>query len=513
MPLLPVLHGPASSKKNSSANSSPRLSPHDEQQQHHQHRATLSSRPLLKKYHSSPIAPSFKSLASASASASSGSGSGSSTPKLAHSRQGSGSNLAIFSSPKEHPKPRAPPPPPPQIQMSFNIESPPLVLYGTPQESTGALLSGLFQLHVLNTSVAMKKAHLAVVQKVTSKKQVPTNPHGTNSHHHTPHRCTGCATATSELARWDVLPGPTTLPKQTHGYPFSHLLPGSLPASANNSLFSVEYFLVAEAHFEDASLPPHVLSKPLKISRSIVRSADRNSVRVFPPTALTASVSIPSVVYPNSQFSFEMALEGISLGSSNNANNGKTRWRMRKINWRVDEVMKMKPHACATHNPDGDKPVAQETRTIGSGEFKTGWKTDFSDKGRIDLSGFDISTHAANVCCNIDDPTLGLSVNHLLVVELVVAEETITQKSASRQAVPTGAARVLRMQFNLVITERSGLGIAWDDEVPPTYADVPLSPPEYNEISSLPNVEDVSPDTYATGYVEGINERLALSQL
>lgn len=502
MPLLPVLHGPASSKKNSSANSSPRLGPHDEQHQH-----SKASRPLLKKYHSSPIAPSFKSLATAS----NGSSSGSNTPKLVHSRQGSGSNLAIFS-PKDHPKPRAPPPPPPQIQMSFNIESPPLVLYGSPRESTGALLSGLFQLHVLNSSVAMKKAHLAVVQKVTSKKQIPTNPHSTNSHHHTPHQCKECAVSTTELARWDVLPNSTTLPKQTHGYPFSHLLPGSLPASANNSLFSVEYFLVAEAQFEDSALQPQILSKPLKISRSIVRSADRNSVRVFPPTALTASVSIPSVVYPNSQFSFEMALDGISLGSGN-TNNGKTRWRMRKINWRVDEVMKMKPHTCKTHNPNGDKAVAQETRTIGSGEFKTGWKTDFSDKGRIDLSGFDISTHAANVCCNIDDPTLGLTVNHLLVVELVVAEETITQKSASRQAVPTGAARVLRMQFNLMITERSGLGIAWDDEVPPTYADVPFSPPEYNEISSLPNVEDVSPDTYATGYVEGINERLALSQL
>lgn len=48
--------------------------------------------------------------------------------------------------------------------------------------------------------------------------------------------------------------------------------------------------------------------------------------------------------------------------------------------------------------------------------------------------------------------------------------------------VPTGAARVLRMQFKLPITERSGLGIAWDDEVPPTYEDVSnLSPPTYND--------------------------------
>lgn len=50
--------------------------------------------------------------------------------------------------------------------------------------------------------------------------------------------------------------------------------------------------------------------------------------------------------------------------------------------------------------------------------------------------------------------------------------------------VPTGAARVLRMQFKLPITERSGLGIAWDDEVPPTYEDVrTLSPPNYQDQS------------------------------
>lgn len=43
---------------------------------------------------------------------------------------------------------------------------------------------------------------------------------------------------------------------------------------------------------------------------------------------------------------------------------------------------------------------------------------------------------------------------------------------------------MLRMQFKLPITERSGLGIAWDDEVPPTYEDVrTLSPPNYQDQS------------------------------
>lgn len=77
----------------------------------------------------------------------------------------------------------------------------------------------------------------------------------------------------------------------------------------------------------------------------------------------------------------------------------------------------------------------------------------------------------------------------------------------SKQVMPTGAARVLRMQFSLVMTERSGLGIAWDDEVPPVYADVPLSPPEYQNVAKLPAIEDVMLDSNEE-YSSGINARL-----
>lgn len=50
-------------------------------------------------------------------------------------------------------------------------------------------------------------------------------------------------------------------------------------------------------------------------------------------------------------------------------------------------------------------------------------------------------------------------------------------------SVPTGAARVLRMQFRLTVTERSGLGISWDEEVPPIYQDVELLSPPCYELS------------------------------
>ena len=65
-----------------------------------------------------------------------------------------------------------------------------------------------------------------------------------------------------------------------------------------------------------------------------------------------------------------------------------------------------------------------------------------------------------------------------MILELVIAEEWAPNKKPE-QSTPTGAARVLRTQFNLNVTERAGMGLSWDDEMPPMYEDVPASPPHY----------------------------------
>lgn len=85
------------------------------------------------------------------------------------------------------------------------------------------------------------------------------------------------------------------------------------------------------------------------------------------------------------------------------------------------------------------------------------------------------SNHRAT--CDVDSPA-GIEVKHNLVIELIVAEEFCPNKNISI-VTPTGAARVLRMQFGLVVTERGGMGISWDEEMPPVYEDVPPSPPGY----------------------------------
>ncbi|CAI8506648.1 unnamed protein product [Pichia kudriavzevii] len=235
----------------------------------------------------------------------------------------------------------------------------------------------------------------------------------------------------------------------------------------------------------------------------------------------------------------------------------------------------------------------EEIKTIASGELKSGWKSDFSGNGRIELvvnislmdlvsmginhisryspiinsseaNNFNIDKSDCNCAIDIDDPKLGISVTHNLIIEIVIGEELMQPKttvnvpqrgrssathvsanstaaivtgnisqtrmrptsrtaqqapssvpdseSQSRrtalsaedfpddrvgpdpingnksdaynnlQGVATGVARVLRMQFKVILSERSGLGVSFDDEVPPTYHSVgALSPPAYTE--------------------------------
>lgn len=626
------------------------------------------------------------------------------------------------------------------LELSLDLESPPVILYGPPNESSGSLISG--QLHIeipkdsfihqspasgtssvggnsstrpsnkrthsasalhatlsstlsnLNLSpshsrdvspvhsnnnsytnlaglmnvkdhVLVNSVQLSLVQKITYAKPFlpPSN---------TLANCSSCKKKSTELARWDILTQAHNLPIGKHSYPFSHLLPGNLPATTtlgSSSLTSIKYEMVAICSYNNHSNHQSMIkiTLPLNISRSILRGPDRNSLRVFPPTDVTATAVLPNVVYPKSSFALELKLDGVASNDR--------RWRMRRVGWRIEENIKIRANACINHkaklrvveehtrkNQLANKPAtvkrnqqsgpttsvsvsntpnlspnltpsqsnanltatattpandaiaptnsnddiasihttnpnlhpsdhaneeirqqqqstqqqqqqkakdeyalySDETRTVASGDLRNGWKSDFSGKGKIeliaDISCFNLTSaagphlthvsskepldtqhphHHANVSCDIDDPILGVTVNHVLIVEVVVAEELLQNSSSnslsattshkdsnkdknsdgtkpdqrlaelspmfanhikptqtsdslhstrSNQShhqqqigVPTGAARVLRMQFKLIVTERSGLGIAWDDEVPPTYEDVSaLSPPTYD---------------------------------
>ncbi|CEP64000.1 Ldb19p LALA0_S09e07360g [Lachancea lanzarotensis] len=619
------------------------------------------------------------------------------------------------------------------VELLVNIESPPCVLYGSVTESTGALLSGLLTLRVrhpndvvsasesltpvsshgrskksgtsLNalthtfSNLSMKNSTISPVESAKSAK-IPSLHYSTVSVQSvsislvqkvrfakpfvadcpTIKECNDCCRKVTELARWDVLTKETEIPLGDHVYPFSHLIPGSVPATVAigiDSKSEVKYELVAVASYKSVrtdqssvNFKPKVLLRlPVPVTRSIIRGPDRNLLRIFPPTDLVATAVLPNTIYPKSTFPLELKIDGISSVDR--------RWRMRRLNWKIEEKSRVRLNACDVHKsklkqlekevaesesrkkatktkpvkrshdaapqittsvctledalsssdaPDDanavDQPATEQEqeeednasddnslihpsdhalrqervaeqqrlktemlrqqlpqgtalftealRTIAHGEVKNGWKSDFSGKGKVELvteincmglnSGVanpitrvssshtmpDASPLPVTVACDVEDPKLGIYVQHLLVLEVIVAEEMLqyangqplhaepnsssvatpvttsvdprlaelspmvasrnmsatalasersgppdltptTSNSAPRSAtnhrvvgVPTGAARVLRMQFRQTITERSGLGIAWDDEVPPTYQDVRLlSPPSY----------------------------------
>lgn len=354
--------------------------------------------------------------------------------------------------------------------LDLQVESPPNFFYGNTQTSTGALFSGLLRMAVPPTGVTLDIFQMRLVAIIKAKRPVAAG-------------CADCEEKSTELFKWMFIREPKTLPAGTHTFPFSYLLPGHLPASTFGHLGVLEYYLCAKAVTRTGENV--ILRRPLPLYRALPPLPEKNSLRIFPPTNITAHVSLSPVVHPIGDFPVLMRLVGVT---DNRQKDVQTRWRLRKLAWRVEETEKMISPACARHAHKvggvGKGMAHEEVRVLGHGELKEGWKTDFAD-GSIELEFKARSMASADErpLCDVESPT-GLAVTHALVVELVVAEEWAPTKRPN-QATPTGAARVLRMQFQLVITERSGMGISWDEEQPPTYDDVPDSPPLYQSASRV----------------------------
>ncbi|KAJ5690168.1 hypothetical protein N7462_004560 [Penicillium macrosclerotiorum] len=362
----------------------------------------------------------------------------------------------------------------PNAKLDVLIESPPLVCYGNPATSTGALFSGRLRVTIAETvnEVTLSQFDVRLISKTTTKKPV--------SNH-----CPNCATRTDELTRWNFITDDLHLKSGEHDFPFSYLFPGNLPASCDGSLGKVEYFLMA--HAQSNAGEEFSLKLPLNVRRALIPGNDKSSIRIFPPTNLTGRIVLPSVVHPIGKFPVEMTLSGVV----DKGDETQTRWRLRKMMWRIEEHQKIVSLACQKHahkiGGENKGVQHQETRIIGHNEEKTGWKTDFDTAGGEITMLFDASINpTTNPVCDMEAPG-GLEVKHNLVIELIVAEEFCPNRN-TRLITPTGAARVLRMQFNLNVTERSGLGISWDEEMPPVYEDVPASPPGYTKLDDSSSV-------------------------
>jgi len=318
---------------------------------------------------------------------------------------------------------------------------------------------------------------------------------------------------TSELKSWDFAKEHLHLKQGHHPFPFSYLFAGHLPATTHAPLVTVEYHLSAVA--KTATGETLTFGKPVHLSRSVLPGNDKHSLRVFPPTNLTASVNINPVIHPIGDFPVTLHLTGITTKQKESH----TRWRLRKLNWRIEERQKMISPACSKHagklGGEGKGILHEDVRSIGEGDVeysKNPWKCDF-DAGEIDSEFNCAVNHTRNPACDVEAQN-GLSITHSLILEMVVAEEW-TPKGKPNQITPTGAARILRTQFHVLLTERAGLGISWDEETPPIYEDVPASPPAYAKMTDFDLVEidglvedfHLDPNTGAHGTVAPTSSR------
>ena len=267
------------------------------------------------------------------------------------------------------------------ILITVAIESPPVTLFGSPADSSGAFFSGTLILDIFMDNnggkdkqvkpvrsnpqdaaaslepmisvsqlsptqltqdyVIVKKVSLHLIQTVKyGKPFVPDSS--------TLQNCANCTKKVTELAHWDILSKKTAFAKgSSHSCPFSHVIPGSIPPSTILSNFntSIKYELICLATFVDSKTGKDQLinlAQPIKISRSILREQDRNSTRIFPPTDVTSTAVIPNVMYPRSSFPVEIRMDHVSTP--------KRRWRMRKLNWRLEECVCVKTNHCDQHN-------------------------------------------------------------------------------------------------------------------------------------------------------------------
>lgn len=358
--------------------------------------------------------------------------------------------------------PRSPLPPKP-VTLALLMESPPALFIDPPSQSSGALISGRLQVTPALADVAMTSIIMYLEATTTIKRPVTD-------------RCRECANTVNDLFEWTFLSKPKTfkLADGMQELPFSHLIPGHLPSTTHGTLGSIDYSLHVRAFTTSGQQAE--FRRDLIISRALRPGNDRNSVRIFPPTNLSLNVTLPSQIHPIGDFPISCRMTGIATKSGDT----QTRWRLRKLTWRIEEYEEMVSPACAKHagkvGGEGKGIKHEHKRDIGWQELKQGWKTDFDD-GLIE-GEFTAAVDSTTKPQHDVEAANGLKVSHALILELVIAEEWAPIKRP-HQATPTGAARILRTQFALNVTSRAGMGISWDDEQPPRYEDVPDSPPHY----------------------------------
>ncbi|KAK3339994.1 hypothetical protein B0T25DRAFT_594593 [Lasiosphaeria hispida] len=365
--------------------------------------------------------------------------------------------------------------------LDWKLESPPVVLFGDAEHSTGALVSGQLFLDLKEDGIEIESFDATLSIHVTQKKPFA-------------HHCQECANQSTELKKWNLLPQPLVLTKGKHSFPFSVLLEGHLPATMDGPLGSIAYEFKAEVIPKTNGITQSTvrLEKILDVKRSLPASElPHHSVRVFPPTNIKASAHYPHVIHPIGSYTLSLKLDGIA---KINAKVGTIEyWKLKKLTWRLEETAKTVAPACGRHSPRVGEGAEQqkkgvvrtETRIIGEKTLFSGWKSNYSSATDSTVE-FELEYNLAKNTKSVCDTKSrdGTEVTHQLMVEMVVSQEWAPVNKPAL-VTHTGVGRILRMHFATVLTERAGIGISWDNEAPPIYQDVPPSPPAYSQETFL----------------------------
>ncbi|TLD31188.1 hypothetical protein PspLS_02309 [Pyricularia sp. CBS 133598] len=370
--------------------------------------------------------------------------------------------------------------------LNLKVESPPLVLYGDASTSTGALFSG---------SMHMELKEDVPVESFTGTLRI----HVTQKRPFTAH-CHDCTHQYTELQSWSFLKAPLVLTKGSHYFPFSFLLGGHLPATMDGPLVNIAYEFHAEATPGQGHGPSIKFDKNIEVKRSQPEAdIPHHSIRVFPPIDVKSSAHYPQVIHPLGVNTLSLRLDGIA--KSNPTCGTVEFWKLKKLSWKLEEKSKVIAPACEKHAPKDEatsedaSPAKKglertDSRIIGEQTYFKGWKSNYSsaDDATVEME-FDwglskkleselakSKKHKRYVCdTKCAD---GTEVTHQLEIEMVVSQEYAPAKKLD-MVTQTGVGRIMRMHFNVILTEPSGLGISWDNEAPPIYSMVPASPPAY----------------------------------
>jgi arrestin-related trafficking adapter 1 len=357
------------------------------------------------------------------------------------------------------------------VGIDIELESPPLIFYGSQNSSTGALLSGQVTLSITRLVAEVKSLEMTLVGKATANKPVAKS-------------CPNCQAVITVIQHWIFIREPqlARLQPGKHSFPFSYHLQGHLPTTSHGSLGSIEYALEVRA---SPSFSPDVhVSRPITIGRALNPTSDQTHVRKFTPLEISGKLTLPYLIHPIGLFPVQLQLLGVcgKLGLTD------TRHHILKLSWRIEEHSSNISPACPAHKykvgGDGKGIFHKDMSVIGSKEIKTGFKNDFDTPGgQIEVQFQACVNPEGKHVCDVKSP-MGFTVFHLLVVELILCERQALSNERVYTTL-TGSATLVKMQAKVILTERAGLGIAWDEEQPPVYDDVPSSPPAYTSFSVL----------------------------